>query len=217
MTDNADHSTADASIADDDAVLTLHAVRVLGGPTSAAAARLYGLDPARVEQQLLDWEALGWVRRSRTTGNAWYLTEIGRAAGERQVAQQVGALGVRASVASVHDRFLPLNERLTAACTRWQLRPSGGDPMAANDHTDWKWDEQVIKELGSVGRRMTVLLDELTPALPRFAVHPRRYASALDRVDHGDRSWVDAPDRPSCHIVWIQLHEDLIATLGIRR
>ena len=28
---------------------------------------------------------------------------------------------------------------------------------------------------------------------------------------------VDAPDRDSCHLVWIQFHEDLLATLGIPR
>jgi hypothetical protein len=28
---------------------------------------------------------------------------------------------------------------------------------------------------------------------------------------------VDAPDRDSCHLVWMQFHEDLLATLGIPR
>jgi hypothetical protein len=28
---------------------------------------------------------------------------------------------------------------------------------------------------------------------------------------------VDGPDRDSCHLVWIQFHEDLLATLGIKR
>jgi hypothetical protein len=33
----------------------------------------------------------------------------------------------------------------------------------------------------------------------------------------GDRPWVDGSDRDSCHTVWFQLHEDLLATLGLRR
>jgi hypothetical protein len=36
-------------------------------------------------------------------------------------------------------------------------------------------------------------------------------------VDQGNRAWVDAPGRDSCHILWIQFHEDLLATLGIPR
>jgi hypothetical protein len=36
-------------------------------------------------------------------------------------------------------------------------------------------------------------------------------------VQTGHHSWVDAPDRDSLHAVWIQLHEDLLATLGIER
>lgn len=37
----------------------------------------------------------------------------------------------------------------------------------------------------------------------------RRLAAELGRVD--------GHDRDSCHIVWIQFHEDLLATLGIPR
>jgi hypothetical protein len=36
-------------------------------------------------------------------------------------------------------------------------------------------------------------------------------------VETGHHSWVDAPDRDSLHAVWIQFHEDLLATLGIER
>jgi hypothetical protein len=42
-------------------------------------------------------------------------------------------------------------------------------------------------------------------------------ASALSKVETGQRAWVDACNRDSCHMVWIQFHEDLLATLGIPR
>jgi hypothetical protein len=42
-------------------------------------------------------------------------------------------------------------------------------------------------------------------------------ASALSKVETGQRAWVDAYNRDSCHMVWIQFHEDLLATLGIPR
>ena len=38
-----------------------------------------------------------------------------------------------------------------------------------------------------------------------------------DRFRAGDPSWVDRTGADSCHTVWFELHEDLIATLGLRR
>lgn len=53
--------------------------------------------------------------------------------------------------------------------------------------------------------------------IDRFAGYETRYAAALERVDAGQLAWVDAPGIESCHTVWLQLHEDLIATLGLER
>ena len=33
----------------------------------------------------------------------------------------------------------------------------------------------------------------------------------------GEHDWVDRTDIDSCHRVWFELHEDLIATLGLSR
>jgi len=43
------------------------------------------------------------------------------------------------------------------------------------------------------------------------------YMPLNGRFSAGHRAWVDAPDRDSCHILWIQFHEDLLATPGIPR
>ena len=55
------------------------------------------------------------------------------------------------------------------------------------------------------------------PSLHRFAGYPERYSAALDRVDRGERAWVAQPTIESCHTVWMELHEDLLATLGLER
>jgi hypothetical protein len=55
----------------------------------------------------------------------------------------------------------------------------------------------------------------LAAALARFDGYPARYAAAADRVRRGQHRWVDALGIDSCHVVWIQLHEDLLATLGV--
>jgi hypothetical protein len=53
--------------------------------------------------------------------------------------------------------------------------------------------------------------------LSRFAGHVERHTAALARARAGQVDWIDAPDRASCQLVWIQFHEDLLATLGIAR
>ena len=85
------------------------------------------------------------------------------------------------------------------------------------DHTDWRWDERVLQTLrwleGPFGR----LGDQLSGCLERFGGYRDRYSSALARAMTGQKAWVDGHDRDSCHTVWIQFHEDLLATLGLPR
>ena len=120
-------------------------------------------------------------------------------------------------MAAVHERFLPQNARFQDAVTRWQIRPLPGAPMATNDHTDHRWDDDVLEVLGSVGRRLDRLETDLTAVLPRFGGYGRRYGRALDGALRGEDRWVDGVGIDSCHVVWMQLHEDLLATLGVDR
>jgi hypothetical protein len=198
--------------------LALHGVRVLGFPSTSRIADRYRLAADRVEEALLDFEARGWVRRLSFAGSAgWSLTEAGRLENERRMAAELDRAGARAAVTAVHADFVPLNRRFGLACTDWQLRPTRFDPMAFNDHTDWRWDERVLRTLAYVGIPFTELCERLAGCLARFDGYADRYATALRRVDAGQRAWVDGHDRDSCHILWIQFHEDLLATLGIPR
>lgn len=198
--------------------LTLHAVRLLGFADSRRVAARCRLSTGDVEESLLDFQAQGWVTRSQFGGSGgWSLTDRGRIENERLLAAELDAAEARDSVVEVHSRFLPLNGRFQEAATRWQLRPLPGDPMAANDHTDFRWDDRVIAAIGSVGRRLAELEAELVDALARFAGYAERYDAALERVIRGEHRWVDGVGIDSCHAVWMQLHEDLLATLGLER
>jgi hypothetical protein len=67
-------------------------------------------------------------------------------------------------------------------------------------------------------RRLGAELDaRLTGVLDRLGGYHQRYAAALAQVERGRRSFVDGTDVDSCHTVWFQLHEDLLATLGLAR
>jgi hypothetical protein len=89
--------------------------------------------------------------------------------------------------------------------------------MEFNDHTDWRWDERVLQTLTSLGGSFRRVCDQLAESLARFDAYADLYSSALRKVQAGQHSWVDAHDRDSLHLVWIQFHEDLLATLGIPR
>ena len=198
--------------------LALHGVRVLGFPTTSRIAARYGLDPALVEEALLDFEATGWVRQLSFAGSAgWSMTDAGRAVNEQRLAAELDRAGAREIVTNAHAAFVPLNHRFGEACTEWQVRPTRFDPMAFNDHTDWRWDDRVLRTLTHLGKSFGRLCDPLATALARFDRYADLYTSALRKVDAGQRAWVDAHDRDSLHIVWIQFHEDLLATLGIPR
>ena len=198
--------------------LVLHAPRVLGYASVARVAERYDLDRDHVEDLLLDFATRGWLAHARfdeTTG--WFVTQEGRAEGERRLAAELERAGVRDVVADAHRRFLPLNRRFASACADWQVRPSPMDPAAANDHADWSWDERVMRTLEALDRELPAVTDPLAGCLARFGGYDARYSAALRRVNAGRRRWVGAPDVDSCHTVWIQLHEDLLATLGIPR
>ncbi|WP_169981104.1 transcriptional regulator [Microbispora sp. H10836] len=199
-------------------LLVLHAVRITGFADTPVIARRYGLDPAETEELLLDAEALGWVEHTAFAGTGgWSLTEPGRAENERRLAAELTRVGGAGEVRDVYRGFLPLNALLLQACTDWQLRPTAGDRLAVNDHSDPAWDAGVLHELACVDRALTPLADRLGRVLRRFRGYDTRFATALGRARAGEVAWVDRTDVDSCHRVWFELHEDLIATLGLDR
>jgi hypothetical protein len=199
-------------------LLVLHGVRILGMADTGSVARRFSLNRDVAQELLLDHEACGWVQQVGFADlRGWSLTRTGREAGGRLLALELDAAGAREAVEQAHGSFVELNTRLLELVTKWQIRPSPGEPMAANDHRDWRWDSDILKSLAGLGRRLRPIGDELSQALSRFAGYPERFSAALDRVDRGERKWVDEPKIDSCHTVWFQLHEDLLATLDLER
>lgn len=199
-------------------LLVLQAVRVKGIAGLGAVSRRYALDPVMVEELLLDFQAWGWVTRHRYAGaGGWSLTDVGRAEGERLLAEELEASGARDVVQAAHDDFATLDRRFLAAVTAWQIRPAPDDPLALNDHSDWRWDERVVTRLTSVHRRLAPLCAGLAGELERFEGYAERYRRALRRSLEGEQRWVDGTGIDSCHTVWFELHEDLLATLGRER
>ncbi|GAA3570187.1 transcriptional regulator [Kribbella ginsengisoli] len=199
-------------------LLVLHAVRLKGFGDEVAVAGRFGLEVDVAAEFLLDSQAFGWVAWSEFAGSrGWSLTEAGRAENARQLAAELDQVGGRAAIQQAYSDFLPLNGRLQQACTDWQLRPTASDALAFNDHTDLDWDQRVVDELGALGDSLRKISEQIGAVLERLDGYDDRFAAALSRVRAGDGSWVDRTGADSCHTVWFELHEDLIATLGLTR
>ena len=199
-------------------LLVLHAVRIVGFAEAPVIARRFGLDPAGTEELLLDAEARGWVTHASFAGlGGWSVTERGRAQDERLLAAELAGVHGQDEVREAYRAFLPLNARLQQACTDWQLRPTSDDRLATNDHSDVEWDRRILDELAAIERGLTPLAERLGALLARFQGYDTRFSAARRRAEAGEHGWVDHTDVDSCHRVWFELHEDLVATLGIDR
>lgn len=199
-------------------LLVLHTVRIKGTASTDEAARRFSIARTLAQELLLDFEANGWVQHAAFADLAgWSLTDTGRAENERQLSAELDEAGVRSAVAAACSDFVSLNGRFLKAITDWQIRPTSWDPVAQNDHSDFRWDDRVLATLGSLSRKLQPVCLSLTDVLPRFSGYADRFSAALDRATRGNWTWVDKTGIDSCHTVWFELHEDLVATLNLER
>jgi hypothetical protein len=195
--------------------LTLHVLRCIGFAELSRAADAAGLPEAEVESQLIDLAVTGLVTRTPSGFGGWGLTEAGRAENARRITGELDATGARDAVAAAYKKFMALNPELLDLCSAWHLRTVDG-VVATNDHSDRAYDARVLNRFADLDKRAEAVCADLSAALPRFRRYRIRLAAALDRAQAGAlEQLVDSTT--SYHTVWFQLHEDLLATLGIPR
>lgn len=194
-------------------LLVLHALRCVGFAGVGRVAEATGMTEFEVESELIDLA----VDRLVTTAEfgTWGLTEAGRAADAKRITDELESGDARTVVTAGFDRFLVLNPELLDLCTAWQMRSVDG-VMTANDHSVPEYDARVLGRFADLHDRATAVLAALSAVLPRFDRYRVRLAGALDRARAGELEFV-ADGTASYHAVWAQLHEDLLATLGIPR
>ncbi|MDF9752496.1 hypothetical protein [Arthrobacter sp. ES3-54] len=193
-------------------LLPLHAMRLLGFADTKSVAERFGQDPNHVERLLIDAGAKGWAVRSSFGGiRGWSLTVSGRTENERLLAEELTSAGGHAEVTAVHANFAPLNAEVVAACSKLQLRwlSDGNQP---NDRIDEHTHQTFTRATAS----LSDLEARLTAVLPRFNGYTQRLEQAVTNAAT-EPAWFTATDRDSFHRIWFELHEDLIATLGLRR
>jgi hypothetical protein len=192
--------------------LVLHALRLKGFADTSVVATLTRLDEVEAAKHLEAASNEGQATRREGRISGWALTPEGRTRHAELIGRELDAAGARGAVEQGYRQFLEFNGELLNVCTDWQLRDG-----TLNDHVDTDYDRQVIERLGDVDAKVQPVTKDLGNALARFGDYGARFGTALDRVRNGERDWFAKPMIDSYHTIWFELHEDLLATLGIER
>ena len=196
----------------DPGFLVLHALRLKGFADTPVVAALTRLDEAEAAKHLDVASGEGQATRRDGRISGWALTADGRARHGELIREELESSGTRTEVEDGYRRFLELNGDLLSVCTDWQLRDG-----VLNDHTDVDYDERVIGRLEHIDEQIQPVTRDLGDALERFGQYGSRFTRALGKVKKGERDWFAKPMIDSYHTIWFELHEDLLATLGIER
>jgi hypothetical protein len=198
-------------LASDPRFLVLHALRIKGFAKSDVLAELSGLPIEDVEGELagLAHEGLALFREARAL---WQLTPDGRSAHGPLLAADASRDGLREGLRARYEEFLALNGRFKELCGDWQLRNG-----APNDHSDALYDRQVVDRLSAIDAAVQPLCHTWAGVAGRFAPYGPRLAHVVRRVEAGESNLFTGVMCGSYHDVWMELHEDLILTLGIDR
>ena len=195
-------------------LLVLQSVRLTGvADRDAIVDRAFVAD-AVLDRTLSRAEAAGHIERF-TFGDSsgWIITE----SGSLRLATLLRAEAARGDAGRVLgatlDAFDPLNDRFVGTVSRWQLQStsaattgfgtSGTDDVAA-----------LLSSLSSMGGELRQVLAPLIVTLPRFGRYPAQFQAAIERARDDGLRWVTGVGLLSCHVLWAELHQDLLSSLG---
>ena len=213
----------------DPELLTLHTLRLAARIEVAELAARAGLGEDETRAILEGAADRGEVRELSGAAAGWALTADGRRADEARLAAELDGLGpgggggagadrrtARDVIASVYESFRTINPDLLALCTDWQVRVDV-EPNVVKDHLEADYDAGGVERLAAPHAPTEKALVPLGGVLERFAGYLPRLRNALAQVQGGDGDFFTKPMIDSYHTIWFELHEDLLATLGLDR
>lgn len=145
--------------------------------------------------------------------SGWILTEAGHARLATLLSDEAITADATHVLATSLEAFEPLNERFVALVSRWQLRTTSATSTAFGG-ADATEVQDLLASLSSIGDELRPTLSELIGVLPRFGRYPVQYTAAVDRARQDGLRWITGVGLLSCHVVWAELHQDLLSTLG---
>ena len=194
-------------------LLALHGLVVKNAASPEAVAALLG-QPAEEVQQALE----SAVADGRAVGakGRFMVTPSGRAWLDQHYPAAFAAHRDDPGFTAAADKFERINRDLLALLTDWQSMPAGGQRVP-NAHTDPEYDRAILDRLGDLHDRAAKVLDRLSSTEPRIAEYSRRLDAAYDKALAGETDFVSGVRVDSYHVVWHELHEDLLRMLGRSR
>ena len=202
----------------DPELLVTLALRLKGFGEVETISSVHGLSLDVTEAALAEMvEANKCVMRQVEGVGKFVLTPTGREEGEEFLSLELEEVGVRSVVQKGYERFFALNPAMLQLCTDWQVINDGSGEQKLNDHSDPAYDQQIFDRLVELDREVGGILETLEQVLMRFDNYSSRFAVAMQKLLSGELDWLTKPIMPSYHTVWFELHEDLLATLGIDR
>jgi len=196
---------------DPGAYRVIHALCVKQVATVSELAAMTSMEQEALERQLALLEHAGEaVLRARH--QLWQLTPDGAARHKHRLADEAVRNPGAEHLRRAYDDFLPLNVALEEQRAKWQLRQ--GKP---NEHDDLAYDAGVIDGLGAIDQNAGPVLAAMMMALPRLGGYRPRLEEAYARLREGEADAFTGVSCGSYHDVWVELHQDLILTLGLDR
>lgn len=184
-----------------DEYTVLHMVKVKGFASAEAVAASIGAPVDEVEPLLLSAVEAGSAKHREGRLSGYTLTALGR---ERHAELRQASIGDDCAVQLTHayECFLGPNREFKQLTTDWQLREEGSDTAP------------LLVRLDAMNSIAGEIITIASGAEGRFGVYTNRFDSALARLHGGDTTAFARPMSDSYHDVWMELHEDLVASLG---
>jgi hypothetical protein len=191
------------SEADDEHVL-LHVLKIRGLATEAQIAASLGVTAESVRETLRSAVAVGSARYREGRVSGFALTPEGRVRHQSTRASCVSN-DMESCLSDIYERFLAPNRGFKQLTKEWQTREPDADRTP------------LIAQLDELHDKTMALVRQAATACPRFSAYLPRFERALSAVKSGDATALARPMTDSYHDVWMELHEDLISTLGRQR
>ncbi len=194
-------------------LLVLHSLRLKGFAEPPDVSDATTLPEDTVTELLVGFRDRDMVGRRDGRISGFMLTPAGKEHHATLLEKERAEAGCLPSVEWTYDAFLAHNETFKQLCSDWQLRTIDGKQVP-NDHTDSAYDAAIAGRLTALQAHVAGVLDEVSGILTRFSPYGDRLESAVGRFVGGEPGALSRPLNRSYHDVWMELHEDLLLTLG---
>lgn len=110
-----------------------------------------------------------------------------------------------------YDQYNVLDRKIKVICSNWQTKPDG----KSNQHDDPAYDSSIVDAVTELNQDIKALLSG--GGLEKEFELLADLDQALEKVKQGQIEYLSGLWDSSYHNVWRELHEDVLATLGLER